>query len=289
MAKPKTPTSPSRSRKNRATAPIDRHALYQLAVQAPIEDARLLAAWFRRAAGRPLRVLREDFCGTAAISCAFVQDGRGKEGKLRRAIGVDLDEDTLIYGALHNVVALPLAMQRRVQLVHADVRDARVGKADLIAALNFSYCVFHQRSELLQWLRSCHRALRQGGAVVVDAFGGGLAHRPFRERFEHGAFAHEWEQRTFDPATHRVDCRIHFETKHGRLDDAFVYDWRMWTVPELCDALREAGFPQIEVLWQDPATMKFVPRANPPADPHWLAYVTGRRDGSRRARALPRG
>jgi len=278
MAKPKTKSSRSKTKRKNGSAPIDRHALYQRAVQAPLEDARLLASWFRRAAGRPLRVLREDFCGTAAISCAFVQDGRGKDGASRRAIGVDLDEDTLIWGAMHNVAELPLALQQRVKLVHGDVRTARKDKADLIAALNFSYCVFHQREDLLAWLKSCHRSLKKGGAVVLDVFGGGLAHRPFAERFDHDDFAHEWEQRAFDPATHRVDCRIHFETADGRLDDAFVYDWRMWTVPELSDALRDAGFAHVEVLWQDPATLEFAKLAHPPADPHWLAYVTGRRD-----------
>jgi hypothetical protein len=34
----------------------------------------------------------------------------------------------------------------------------------------------------------------------------------------------------------------------------------------------------VEVLWQDPATLEFAKLAHPPADPHWLAYVTGRRD-----------
>lgn len=276
MRKAKTKAPRSRAG-SRDPAAIDRHALYEIAVQAPAQDAQLLASWFRRATGRPLRVLREDFCGTAAISCAFVRGGRGAERGLRRAIGVDHDAAT-IARAKHNAAALPASMQPHIQFVCADVRKARVAKADLVVALNFSYCVFHERSDLLAYLNSCHRSLRRGGAVVLDVFGGGLAHRPFSERFDHGAFAHEWEQRSFDPATHRVDCRIHFDTPHGRLDSAFVYDWRMWTVPELVDLLREAGFASTSVLWQDPKTGTFRQRAKGPADPHWLAYVTGRRD-----------
>lgn len=276
MRKAKTKAPRSRAG-SRAPAAIDRHALYELAVQAPGQDAQLLASWFRRAAGRPLRVLREDFCGTAAISCAFVRGGRSTEGELRRAIAVDHDAD-LIARAQRNVAALPVAMQPRVQLVCADVRKARAQKADLVVALNFSYCVFHERRDLLAYLKGCHRSLRRGGAIVLDVFGGGLAHRPFSERFDHGAFAHEWEQRSFDPATHLVDCRIHFDTPHGRLDSAFVYDWRMWTVPELVDVLREAGFSTTSILWQDPRNGTFRERAKGAADPHWLAYVTGRRD-----------
>ena len=46
----------------------DRHELYQLAVQSPDEDAAFLARYHEKLTGRPLRVLREDFCGTAALS-----------------------------------------------------------------------------------------------------------------------------------------------------------------------------------------------------------------------------
>ena len=261
-----------RERLTAATA--DGHRLYQLAVQAPERDAALFARWFARAAGRPLRRLREDFCGTAAIACAFVARHRDNT-----ALGVDRDAATLRWARAHNVAALAPAAQRRVRLVHGDVRAVRAPKADLIVAVNFSYSVFHARAELLAYLRHCGRALRPGGAVLLDAWGGGLAHRPFAERHRHRGFAHVWEQRAFDPITHRVDCRIHFEFGDGsRLDSAFVYDWRMWTVPELLDLLREAGFAPTEVLWQDGKTGRFRARRRGIADPHWLAYVTGRRE-----------
>jgi SAM-dependent methyltransferase len=249
----------------------DRHLLYQLAVQAPAADAALCARWFRRAAGRPLRLLREDFCGTAAIACAFVAGGRD-----RTALGVDRDAATLRWGMQHNIAALPPSLRARVRLRCADVRAVRAPRADLIVALNFSYSVFHERAELLAYLQHCRRALRPGGAMLLDAWGGGLAHRPFTERRRHRGFLHVWEQRAFDPRTHRVDCRIHFEFQDGsRQGSAFVYDWRMWTVPELLDLLAEAGFARTEVLWQDATTGAFRARRRASADPHWLAYVTG--------------
>ncbi|MFN7589412.1 MAG: hypothetical protein ACK5UQ_13115, partial [Planctomycetota bacterium] len=63
----------------------DRHVLYQLSVQAPETDARFYDRWFRKYAGRPLRLLREDFCGTAVLACHHV-----KRHPENRAIGVDL-------------------------------------------------------------------------------------------------------------------------------------------------------------------------------------------------------
>ncbi len=254
-----------------------RYLLYQLAVQAPREDAALFARWFRRATGRPLQILREDFCGTAAIACAFVAGGRGEQGGKRRAIGVDHDAPTLAWGAQHNQSQLPASARSRVQLHCQDVHAIRTPKSDLIVALNFSYCVFHERTELLHYLRHCRSALRPGGAVLLDVFGGGLAHRPFSERINRGAFVHVWEQRSFDPITHRVDCRIHFEVRGTRMENAFVYDWRMWTVPELVDLLGEAGFKTTEVLWHDAERGAFRRKTRAPSDPHWLAYVTGRR------------
>ena len=70
----------------------DRHALYQRAVQTPDVDAAFLDRLHRRLVGRPAMLFREDFCGTAALSCAWVELGPG-----RRAIGVDLDRPTLAW------------------------------------------------------------------------------------------------------------------------------------------------------------------------------------------------
>jgi hypothetical protein len=104
-------------------------------------------------------------------------------------------------------------------------------------------------------------------------------HRPFVERHRHRGFDHLWEQRSFDPISHRVDCRIHFAFCDGsRLDDAFVYDWRMWTLPELQDLLLEAGFADAGVLWRvGRSGASFRRRSKAAPDPSWLAWVFGRR------------
>jgi SAM-dependent methyltransferase len=250
----------------------DVHLLYQLAVQAPARDAAAFARWFRAAAGRPLWRLREDFCGTAAVACSFVRLHRD-----HRALGVDRDRVPLQWARAHNVAALRPAEQARIQLVCADVRTVARPAADLIVAANFSCSVFHARAELLGYLRHCRRALRPGGFVLLDAWGGGLVHRPFRERHRHRGFEHVWEQRSFDPRTQRVDCRIHFRFRDGsRRDNAFVYDWRMWSLPELLDVLAAAGFADPHVLWPD-AAGRLRRRVRVGADPTWIAYVAARR------------
>ena len=57
-----------------------------------------------------------------------------------------------------------------------------------------------------------------------------------------------WDQQTFDPISGNLVCTIGFEFKDGtRVRDAFRYDWRLWSLPELRDILNEAGFSSVDV------------------------------------------
>ena len=79
----------------------DKFALYKIAVQTPQDDARFLARYFQRLSGRPLRLLREDFCGATNILCEFVKLHRENRG-----IGVDLDPEPLQWCRMHNFAEL---------------------------------------------------------------------------------------------------------------------------------------------------------------------------------------
>jgi hypothetical protein len=61
-----------------------------------------------------------------------------------------------------------------------------------------------------------------------------------------------WEQREADPMSGLVEDAIHFRAdRDGEIvyqeADAFVYRWRLWSIPELRDAMDEAGFARSEV------------------------------------------
>ena len=61
-----------------------------------------------------------------------------------------------------------------------------------------------------------------------------------------------WEQVAFDQTTHDSLNYIHFVLSDGsRIEKAFVYDWRLWTLPEISDALQEAGFDQVSFYNRD--------------------------------------
>lgn len=258
-------------------ADADRYALYQRAVQSPEFDIALMTRVYRAHNGRPPLLLREDFCGAAALACAWVASGRE-----RRAFGIDLDPEPLAWGALHNWQALPEQARRRVQLVQGDVRTVRTPRADLIAAHNFSFFIFRQREQLLGYFRSARRQLAEGGLLMLDVLGGSDTQTEEREEVRRigGGVRYVWEQKRYDPIQNRALFAIHFAFKDGSLlKDAFAYDWRMWTIPELRELLAEAGFAFSEVYWEDAegdtgeGSGVFRRRRQAPAEACWMALI----------------
>lgn len=278
-AKRRTPT-------RRATPPpftaktADKHALYQLAVQAPLREAKFLSRYFRKHTGRDLRTLREDFCGTALLATTFVTLHDDN-----RAIGVDLDLPTLEWGVTHNVnPTLDEEQKLRLTLLNKDVRKVRAPKAQAIAALNFSYSTFQTRAALLAYFRACHDGLEPGGVLFVDGWGGPDVQMQRTDRTRHPGFDYLWEHQDFDPISHRIRCAIHFEFRDGsRMRNAFAYDWRLWTLPELRELMAEAGFTDVHVLWEgtQAATRSgngvFRRKEKGDADSAWIVYVVGRK------------
>jgi hypothetical protein len=99
------------------------------------------------------------------------------------------------------------------------------------------------------------------GVLFLDAYGGtDVPRHEINEREildEDGtanggqSFTYVWEQVDFDPITAHMNCAIHFKFHdRTRIDDAFTYVWRLWTIPELTELLHEAGFTRVRV-WTD--------------------------------------
>lgn len=59
-----------------------------------------------------------------------------------------------------------------------------------------------------------------------------------------------WDQKNFNPISRNGKYAIHFKFSDGTLlKNAFTYDWRVWTIPEVRDALKDAGFRETAVFW----------------------------------------
>ncbi len=270
-------TQTRQPRKNRKVQ-HDKYALYLASVQAPDFDVRFFSRVYRNLNQRSPAILREDFCGTAAICCEWVKLSNGFV-----AYGVDNDLEPLEWGELHNLGELDEERRGRVHLVQADVRNAPTPPADVIAALNFSYCCFKTRSELLRYFRAAREALAKGGVFVVDLFGGYEVLEDQREDVTAvEGFNYVWEQASFDPITHDYLFHIHFRFPDGtEMTKAFTYDWRLWTVPEVTELMNEAGFGDVGVYWEgtDRDTGEgngvYRRRARGEADASWNVYIVG--------------
>jgi hypothetical protein len=77
-----------------------------------------------------------------------------------------------------------------------------------------------------------------------------------------------------------MTCHIHYVfPDNSRLEKAFSYDWRLWTLPEIRELLSEAGFANTTVYWEgtDEASNEgdgiFKPADVGDADPGWICYL----------------
>ncbi len=268
-----------RPRGRTRAAQADPQDLYQRSVQRPAADVALFDRLYRDAYGRrPLR-LREDFCGGGLVACEWVRSRRD-----RTAVGVDLDARVLAWGEARNVAALPEPARSRVRLLRGDVRALATPPADVVAAGNFSFFTFKTRPDLRAYFEAARRHLADEGVLVLDVLGGAESYLEDREevRRMRGGFTYVWDQQRYDPVTGHARFAIHFRFPDGsERRDAFTYDWRMWSIPEIGELLLEAGFRRFEVYWEgtERDTRKgngvFRRVAHAPADPCWLALVAG--------------
>lgn len=244
MARFVSATSSSSSPSTLASA-ADRHDLYQQSVNAPDACIEFIRDVYRDMRGRQPRVLREDFCGTALLASTWAATS-----PQHRAIGVDLDHEALAWAARHNLG--DPAVRGRVDLIRADVLEDIPKRADIVCALNFSYYLLSTRRRLVTYFKRARRALLPGGLFVLDSIGGTDAMSDFSEERDCGEFTYIWSQSGFNPLDHSSQCAISFAFPDGsRLEPAFAYRWRMWTMPEIRDCLAEAGFRHVRIFWED--------------------------------------
>jgi len=265
--------------------------LYRLSVQHPLAEVAFVdRAWehYRGDTESPM-LLREDFAGTCTLAAAWVRSDPD-----RQAMAIEIDAPTARWAADH-VADCPRCAED-LHIVVDDVMAVAEPATDVTLALNFSTLIYHEESDLLAYLQHARRCLADDGLLILDLFGvdGRTAvgeqsrtitpddqalHTPCSLE----PFTYTWEQRSYDPATRRIDCRIHFTLADGtRLYDAFVYDWRLWRMGEVLGLMREAGFAAAEAWGQPgptaeggPTDGRFVLLDGEPGAGDWVSYLVG--------------
>jgi SAM-dependent methyltransferase len=266
-------------RRRLTAATADRWRLYEQSVQEPEADCDLIEQVWRELRGRHPRRLREDFCGTALDSIEWV-----RRGPRNTAVAVDLSPEVLAIAAERVRERLRPKDRRRIRLVQADVRKVRTAPVDTIVACNFSYFIFRTRDELRRYFRACRKGLVHDGMLLLDVYGGSDAFREIEEKRAEKGFLYVWDQHYYNPVDGHVTNHIHFRFKDGtKLERAFTYEWRLWTLPELIELLREAGFSDVTVYWEgtDEKTGEgdgvFTVTKRGEACEGWIAYLAAER------------
>lgn len=249
---------------------MNRYDLYRACVQ----DAPATVRFLQAAHGRTPRTLREDFSGPAGLAAEWASSH-----PRHRAVAIDIDPEPLAHAP-----AAP-----RLTKVVADATTAR-RKADVIALFNFAACEIHQRTLLLAYFKRLRASLNPCGIVGLDIYGGTNAFTPgslttfARIPGSKSRIKYTWQQRHADAASAMVENHLHFAIGKQTWPSAFVYKWRLWSIPELRDTLTEAGFTAIEVYDRlgDALDHRARLRLRPvspenPLDDDYVAYLVARK------------
>jgi len=266
---------PKKKKKGFSANSVDKHDLYELSVQNPKEDVKFLNKVFKKEHGRRPLSLKEDFCGTAWMCAEWVQSHDD-----RTAMGVDLDAKTQQWG--HRKHIEPLGdVGGRIDLRTENVLQITEPKVDVIVAFNFSYCTFQTRDKLVEYFRMARESLNSEGLFTIDIHGGPESFEELEEETDHDDFTYVWDQEPINPVNHRARRAIHFRFPDGtEIKNAFIYDWRVWQLPELREILLDAGFSRVDVYWEGfdkdgegNGVFKRVEEAE--NDESWIAYILG--------------
>jgi hypothetical protein len=118
---------------------------------------------------------------------------------------------------------------------------------------------------------------------VLDIFGGPQHGEPSCDSRRSGNVAYQFEQEFFDPISRKTRFHLHFKVGRDRLRKrVFSYDWRMWSIPEVREILRDAGFSETLVYWEGTGRNgrgngQYSPRDRGESCQVWTAYIVGKK------------
>lgn len=223
----------------------EKYHYYEAAVQNPSFEVETMEKLYFEIRNKEPISLREDFCGSGAITSLW---GR-REGKV--AWGVDLDPEPLEEGKKRHYHHLSDKQKKGVHYSCADVLTFNE-RTDIVCAFNFSYFIFHERAKLLHYFKTVHKSLNKDGLFMLDIFGGPESMVELEEKQARDGFTYYWDCQSFNPLTHLCRYAIHIKPKgKAKHKDLFVYNWRFWSVPEVVDLLKEAGFSDVKTYWEE--------------------------------------
>ena len=128
-----------------------------------------------------------------------------------------------------------------------------------------------------KYIRRVLKNLVSDGVFFLDCFGGSDSYRVLKEKTDVGDFKYIWDQASYNAVTADFLCHIHFQfPDRSKIQNAFSYDWRLWTLPEIQEILLESGFSEVRIYtqpWEDEDSEIMAPVSEIEPDPAWVAYI----------------
>lgn len=251
-----------------------KYDFYERSVQNAEGEVSFMRSEFKRIYGHSAFLFREDFCGTGAMSCNWVEQDKNCE-----AFAVDLDPEPIKMGQVRHFSKLDKAEQKRVHYLQKNVMTVRTPPVDVVCAFNFSYFIFKSRKQMVQYFRAVRKSLKKQGIFFLDIFAGPESQTLTTDVKKLKNLTYYWECQHFNPFTHECTFAIHFRDAKGKKhENVFTYNWRFWTMPEIRDILIEAGFSKTVVYWEGDdenggGDGNFVPAEDAENCDAWVSYI----------------
>ncbi len=261
-------------------ATAQKHELYQLSVQNVESEIDFVEEEYQNIRGQKAQSLREDFCGTGNTSVEWI-----KRDPSNTAVGLDIDQPTLDWGTEHHLSKLDDDERSRVRLLNRDVLEpGDAAGTDCVLAMNFSYWLFKTRDELRNYFKTVRDSMNPNGVFFLDHYGGSetMTETEETKKIDAGggrSFTYIWEQASYNPITGDMRCHIHFKfPDKTRMNKAFTYEWRLWTMVEIRELLSEAGFANVVVYWEGEdedgdGNGEYEATLEGEADPAFISYI----------------
>lgn len=222
-------------------------------MQDPKRDVKLLTKFFKDANNgkAPLHV-KEDFCGTFYFSAEWILSHPE-----RTALAVDNDWEPLSEGFKRYYNEMSTSQKERLKVVQGDVCNKVKHTFDICFASNFSYNCLKERNVLKKYFAAAYKNLSKNGILVLDHFGGSDTMVPnmSRTRTVIGGtpWYYDWELKSYNPSTAHALYQIHFSRSKTKREfpKTFSYEWRMWSLSELTDIMKEVGFKKVQYYWEN--------------------------------------
>jgi hypothetical protein len=251
-----------------------KYDFYERSVQNADSEVSFMQDEYKRFYGHDAYTMREDFCGTGAISCTWV-----KQSKQSEAWGIDLDPEPIKMGMERHYSKLTKTEKSRMHYLKENVLKASAPKVDVVCAFNFSYWIFKKRSDLLKYFKSVRKSVNKQGVFFLDIFAGPESQKLVTDVKKFKGLTYYWECQHFNPLNHDCTFAIHFKDAKGKKhENVFTYHWRMWMMPELRDLLIEAGFSKTVVYWEGDdedgnGNGEFAPAEDTENCDAWVSYI----------------